>query len=192
MGALLPIVLSLAPMLARWLGGTDAEAVAAKAGAVIRSVVGSDDPAALEAAAADPQKAAELRLQLAQVAAEAEKAERKAELDTLRAELADVADARHQTVTLAQAGSPLAWGAPIVTLAVLGLFGGTMYALFRGAVPEGQMAMILCGAIAAWGGQAVSYWLGTSAASRAKDATIAQATQDLARSAPVGPVTWGR
>jgi len=183
---LIPLLIKFLPDLANWIAGSRGEAVVEKAGAVLREIAGTDDPAAAEAAiAADPAKAAALQVRLAEIAAAERQAERQAGLDELRAELADTASARTQTVDLARSGSPIAWGAPIVTAAVLAIFGGTMAALFLGALPETQMAMVLTGAVAAWGGQAVSYWLGTTAGSRARDGIIAQAAIDLGRSAPV-------
>lgn len=187
----LPLILGLVPELARWMGGARAGAVTDAVADAVRAIAGSDDPAAVRAAMDDPVKATDLRVRLAEIAAEQDRAERQADLDEFRAEIADLANARQQTVSLAQSGSPLAWGAPIVTLAVFVIVGGTLYALFGGSLPDSQMAMVLVGAVAAWGGQAVAYWLGSSASSRAKDTTIREAAENLAHSAPVD-ITRGR
>ena len=68
----------------------------------------------------------QLRIKLAEIAAQAEADQRKADLATLHAQLADVAGARAQTVALAKAGSEIAWVAPVVSLVVLGTFGVVM------------------------------------------------------------------
>lgn len=190
---LLPLLLPLVPQLARWIAGTTGGEVAQQAVDVVRQVVGSDDPGAVAAALeADPAKRAAVQVELARIAADREARAADAAAEQLRAIVADVANARGQTVALAQAGSALAWGPAIVTIGVLAIFAGTLWALFTGRLPEGQMGFILVGAIAAWGGQAVSYWLGTSASSGRKDSVIAAAAGQLAVSVPVAQAPFGQ
>jgi hypothetical protein len=76
----------------------------------VHTITSADTPEAALAAIQDPQVAAQLRVQLAEIAAEREKAERQAERDELLARLAGVASARSQTV--AQAGSRIACPQP--------------------------------------------------------------------------------
>jgi hypothetical protein len=71
--ALLPILLSLAPTLAEWLGGSKASAVAAQAINVVQAVTGSTDPEVI--ANLPPDKRAELQIKLAEIASEQRKAE---------------------------------------------------------------------------------------------------------------------
>jgi hypothetical protein len=192
--ALAPLLIRLVPDLAQSLGGDRASAVVAQAGAVLRQVLGTDDPAKVEAAVADPAKAAEVQIALARLAFDERAAERQAELDALRAEFADTASARTQTVALAQAGSAIAWGAPIVSGIVLGGFAAMLHTVLTQSLPAGaeQMANLLLGTLATMAVTVVGYWCGSSAGSRAKDTTIAEAAQSLARSAPVEGITWGR
>ncbi|MDB5371801.1 MAG: hypothetical protein JWP04_443 [Belnapia sp.] len=159
--ALIPLALSLAPYLGRWLGGalgsgsTDAAigaAVATQAAELVRTVTGTDDPA--EAAAileADPAKRADLQIRLAEIANARE-----------TAYYAEVANARQQTIDLAKTGSSLAWGAPLVTLLVFGLFAYTVV----GSPPAdvGTLETIKTVFIAA-----CTYWIGSSRGSAAKD-----------------------
>jgi len=191
---LIPLLLKLAPDLARWIGGSRAEDVVNRAGSALRDVLGTDDPAAAEAAIADPAKAAELRIRLAEIAAAEHQAERQADLDEVKATLADTANARNQTVELARTGSAIAWGAPIVSTIVLTGFAAMLHTVLTQSLPAGaeQMANLLLGTLATMAVTVVGYWCGSSAGSRAKDATIAEAAQSLARSTPVEGITWGR
>ena len=59
------------------------------------------------------------KLALAQLEQSGELAELAADVELTKAGLADVASARGQTVSLAQAGSKIAWGAPVVSVMVV-------------------------------------------------------------------------
>ena len=93
------------------------------------------------------------------------------------ARLEDVASARRQTVELAKAGSPIAWGAPVVSVLAIVVFAGFVAMLFFKVVPQDMKeALFLLGGSAATGyGMVLSYWLGSSSGSAAKDATITKA-----------------
>jgi hypothetical protein len=95
-------------------------------------------------------------------------------LEELNSRIADVASARSQTVELAKAGSPIAWGSSIVSVLAIAVFAGFVYMLFAKVVPEGMKeALLLLGGSAATGyGMVLSYWLGSSSGSAAKDATL--------------------
>lgn len=165
--ALLPLVASLAPGLMRYLVGDRAGDVTAQVSTAIRSIIGSDDPAVVEAALADPGKAADLRLELARI-------ESAAETERLRLMMADVAGARAQTVDLARAGSPIAWGAPIVSAVVLVAFGLAVWAVLTHSLPAGsqEIALYTVGALQTMAGGVVAYWVGSSAGSARKDEAL--------------------
>lgn len=158
---LIPVALALAPSLGRWLGGligsgsTDAAigaAVATQAAEMVRSVVGTDDPTEATAILdADPVKRAELQIRLAEIANARE-----------TAYYAEVANARQFNLDLVKQGSFLAWGAPMVSVAVLGLF---TYVVVTGAVLEVDIRETLKNLAVA----CVGYWIGSSRGSAAKD-----------------------
>lgn len=84
--------------------------------------------------------------------------------------LGDTQSARQQTVDLAKADSPLAWGAATVsTLIVLGYF-FCIYRLFIVQVdmPPNvfQLLNVMFGALSLAFGQVCNYWLGSSAGSK--------------------------
>lgn len=150
--ALLPLALSLAPQIAKWLGGDTAAAVTSQVGGIIQTVTGTADPAEAEAVLmADPAKRAEVQIKLAEIAAARE-----------AAQLEDTANARAQQLALVQANSWLAWGAPMVSVAVLGLF---TYVVVSGAVLEVDIRETLKNLAVA----CVGYWIGSSRGSAAKD-----------------------
>jgi len=157
---MLPLLAAVLPAVAPWLmrqfAGEHAATAAYAAADAIAAVAGTDDPA--EAAArleADAAARATLLVRLAEIAAQRE-----------AQQLADVANARTQTVHLAQAGSPLAWGAAVVSGAVMGLFAFAVIGQAWGlAVPDLTMRLIEYAVIAVLG-----YWLGSSAGSARKDA----------------------
>ncbi len=176
-GGLLGVAMAAAPGVAQWLGGS-ADA-AEKAVAAVRTVTGTSDPAAANAALADPILAGDLRVQLAQIAADREREMREADLDSLKAALGDVAGARAQTLALAQAGSSLSWGAPVVSVVVVAMFGILAGLLLFRAVPEGSAGLlnILLGSLSSMATAVVTFWIGSSAGSERK-------TNLLARSVP--------
>ena len=177
MGALIPLAISIAPEISRWLFGSGAATVAAQVGQAVQAVTGTDDPAAAEAAlAGKPELALQLRVQLAQLAAEQEKAARAADQAELQARLSDIAGARAQTVQLAQSRSLVAWGAPIVSAVVLMTFGVVMGLALTRSLPAGSETILnmLLGTLAAMATSVVSYWVGSSAGSARKDERWAQ------------------
>lgn len=164
---LIPIALSLAPMLARWLGGNDAGAVAARVAEAARAVVGSDDPATVEAAiGADPTKRADLAIELARIAAEREAAEHNARVEELRIAAADRADARG----MARAGGALAWGAGLVTWASFLMLTGLVAILALADVPAGnrELLVTITGGVLVLVQAAAGFWVGSSSGSAAK------------------------
>lgn len=86
----------------------------------------------------------------------------------------DRGSARSQTVELAKAGSPIAWGAPIISMLVLGVFGVVLYRVVTGADGAGANpnATLMLGALTTMASAVVSYWVGSSAGSAAKNALL--------------------
>jgi hypothetical protein len=169
---LIPLALTLAPELAKWLFGEKAAATTDAVASAVRAVTGTTDPDAVKAVLArDPAVSENLRVELARIAAAAEEARHSADLDTLKARLADVADARQQTQGLARLGSGVAWGAPVVSVVVLATFGTVMAAAMTRALPAGSETMVnlLLGTLAAMASSVVAYWVGSSAGSAAKN-----------------------
>ena len=170
LATLLPLVASLAPGLIKHMAGDKAGAIAGEVVAAVTRVAGSDDPAKVDLALADPARAAELRIELARI-------ESSAETERLRLVLADVAGARDQTVDLARAGSPIAWGAPVVSALVLVAFGFALYGIVAREIPEGsrELALLLLGGLLGMAQAVVAYWVGSSAGSARKDEALRRA-----------------
>ena len=180
---LIPLAISLAPEIGKWLFGAKGQEVATAAAQVVQTVTGTTDEAvAQQVIARDPQAAATVRLQLAQLAAQTEQAARQAELDTLRTQLQDVAGARTQTVDLARAGSRVQWAPVIVSMCVLITFGVVMWAALTRTLPQGSETIlnVLLGTLATMASSVVGYWVGSSAGS-------AQKNDLLYRSTPAAP-----
>ena len=168
---LIPLAISLAPEIGQWLFGAKGAQTAAAVAQVVQSVTGTtDDAVAQQVISRDPTIAAQLRAQLAQIAAQAQQAARQADLEALRAQLADVQDARGQTVSLAKAGSLVQWAAPVVSVVVLATFGIVMWAALTRALPAGSETILnmLLGTLAAMATSVVGYWVGSSAGSERK------------------------
>ena len=165
---LLPMLIKYAPDLVGLAFGGHAEAVVGKVAKAATAVFGTDDAGAVEAqASADPAKAEAFANKL------------QAETDSLKAELADVENARATTVALAQAGSSIAWGAPVVSLAVTLGFIAILATMTLHALPDSAVVNVLVGTLATAFGSVVNYWLGSSAGSQVK-------TQHLASLAHAG------
>lgn len=172
--ALLPLLGLLAPLIpsiGRLIGGQDGAQTAEKIAGVVTAVAGSTEPAAVQAALADPAKASELLVQLQSIEAEAEAKRLAAAQAELLARMNDLAGARAQTVTLAQAKSPLAYGAVLMTSFVMLINMVLAWLLLTQAYPEGSrdIVLLLAGQVLTWGGMAVAYWLGSSAGSAEKN-----------------------
>lgn len=152
------LLLSLLPLLGRFapdliglaLGG-HAPAVAGTVETVLRDLFGTTDPASVQTAvAADPSKAAALQARL------------DAETESLKAGLADVADARATTVRLAGAGSPIAWGSPVISAIVVAAFAAVAVVVFFKYGVDSAVGQLIAGALIAKFGTVVDYWLGSS------------------------------
>lgn len=168
---MLAAALTLAPLLARWipdivgwLGGDDAEKVAAGVVGAVQAVAGSNDLTTMAAALEDPSKAADIALGLARISAEREAKRLDTQTAEIVARLKDTADARAQTVALVAKGSRLAWMPAIITFLLLAVFGVTLWVVFTGHIPKDntRMADQLIGGLYTLVTTSVSYWVGTS------------------------------
>ena len=159
-----------------WLGkhllGSGGAAVAQK---VIGAAAAAGAPTAAAVSGLSPEARAALTVQLQTLAVQADQQQRQADLDTLRATLADVASARGQTVDLTKAGSAVAWGAPAVSLVVLVTFGLVMWLTITRQLPTGSEGVlnVLLGMLGTGFASVTSYWLGSSASSAQKNALLA-------------------
>ncbi len=177
MGALIPLAITVAPELARWMFGGSAAKTTAAVTQAVQTVTGTTDAdAAASVLSRDPALAVQLRVQLAQIAASAQAEADSAQLDTLKTSFADIANARTQTVTLTSQHSPIAYGAPIISVVVLLTFGITMSVALTKAMPPGSETILnmLLGTLAAMATSVVSYWVGSSVGSLNKDRRLAQ------------------
>ena len=188
--ALIPLAIQIAPAIAKWLFGSDSATVVQQVANVVTQVTGvvaphtDDGIAAVEAVLqGKPELALQIQVRLAKIAADREmetdrtaEAARKAELESLLAQIADTNSARRQTIALAEAGSKIAYGAPVVSALVLITFAIVMTLAFSRSLPPGSETILnmLLGSLAAMATSVVSYWVGSSAGSARKDAHIAQ------------------
>ena len=175
---LIPLAVSLAPELAKWLFGDRAAATTTAVSQAVQAVTGTADvTAAQQVLARDPQATSQLRVQLAQIAATAEQGARQAELGTLTASLTDIANARAQTIGLAQAHSFIQWAPAVVSIVVLVTFGTVMGAALTRSLPAGSETILnmLLGTLAAMATSVVSYWVGSSVGSATKTGMLARA-----------------
>ena len=173
--ALVPIALTLLPAIGRWLAGDTGETVAQAAAAAVQSVTGASTPHEAQAALdANPALRMELTQRLAEITADREFNEQQAFLDQMRIVNADVANARQQTIALAQAGSPLSWSTAVVSILAVLVFGlATVSVVFVDLPPRAEiLASVLYGASAAGYAQVLGYYLGSSAGSARKEGAL--------------------
>ena len=179
--------------------GTVAGSLVGLASALVPHVFGAETEPLLHAAAAvvtgqgkqadqlvtlstDPAMREQFRLEVLKIAADQEAARDIALQNRLDAALADVADARKQTIGLASMGSGIAWAAPAVSVIVLLAFGILSCVVLFHQVPDGSqsLANVLLGALASMAGAVVQYWVGSSAGSARKDGLLANSvSKDL-------------
>lgn len=174
---LLPLLLNLAPTVAGWIMGDKTGKAVGTVTDIIQKTTGIEgDPT--EALNAKP----ELVLELKKALIEAEAADKQRQHDEIMAQIADVANARSQTVELAKTGSSIAWGAPVVSVLAVGVFAGFIYLLFVKSLPDGMKdaLMLMAGSAAAGFGSVLNYWLGSSAGSAQKTSLMEALTRGRA------------
>lgn len=175
------ILVESLPSIASWIFGDKTGKAVETVTGIARDVLGTDNPADIERAiAADPEKALQFKLALIEAEATASRhaAEmRQKDIDELKARFDDVAGARSQTVELAKAGSPIAYGPVVVSILVTLAFMLALWFVVRQEIPlaSREIAYILLGTLAAKFGDIVAYWVGSSSGSASKDAALRQA-----------------
>ncbi len=184
---LIPLALSFVPELIKAIAGDRAGAVAGQVAGVVREVTGTSD--AVEAQrklAEDPALATTLRVRLAEIALEAQKArdladeqKRQAELASIQKALENTQGARGSLIDLVRVGSPIAWGAPVVSVIVTAGFFLFLIILMIGGINTtgnnqtvNNIVNIAVGALATAFATVVNFWLGSSQGSRSKDDTV--------------------
>lgn len=169
-GALLGAAPGLLDLLGIHLFGHEGEDVAAAALDVLRSVIGKAEPTSSDVAGLPPDQIAQVRIRLAEIGAQQEAARLAADQAAISAQLADVADARKQTVALASTGSSTAWGAPVVSILVVAMFGGVLFMVLHQSIPAGSEALmnVMLGGLGTSFASVVAYWVGSSAGSARK------------------------
>ena len=183
--ALAPLAVSLLPQAASAIGslfgGERAASAAEQFGRVAQAVLATDDPeAARRLLAAEPERAAALRVELERLLAEHAIAAAREENEARRLANADTADARAMAVAVERAGGSNRMR-DLVAVASIGIFvlsaAGCLLAVM---ISETQVVVAMAGAIlgaTTVGFQSViGYFLGSSAGSAAKDIRLA-ATQ---------------
>ncbi|MDT7951714.1 MAG: hypothetical protein RQ966_09435 [Acetobacteraceae bacterium] len=173
-GAVGGVALDLAPELGQWLFGPGSANTVKAVQTAVQTVTGSADIGDQVQALTNPDLARTLRVQLASIAASRAADAAKAAQDQLVAQLADVANARATTVQLAAAGSPMAWGAAVVSVVVLAAFGSAMMMTLFRPIPQNAEPVlnVLLGSLTAMATSVVSYWVGSSVGSARKDARL--------------------
>jgi len=179
---LIAIATSILPDLIKIIAGDKAGTIATDVANAVKTVTGTSDPvAAKQKLDSDPTAAANLQVQLAQIAitasqaqyAEADK-QRQDQLNTLQQQLADVQGARTNLLNLATNKSAIAWVAPAVSMLVMLGFYVLLAILivFFGkddAISKNQLINISIGALVAAFSTVVNFWLGSSKGSQDKD-----------------------
>ncbi len=197
MNPLIAIAASVLPDIIKTIAGDRAGTVSGAVTNAVTEITRTQNPQeASNKLAADPAAKAALQLKLAEIAADQEEKrqqaqlavlkaqyedeakKREAKLEELREQIEDTKNARATFGALAQSSNPMAWGAPIVSFIVTLGFFGILILLITIGMPTGdnvaQIINITVGALAAAFATVVSFWLGSSQGSRAKDAATIQ------------------
>jgi hypothetical protein len=168
---LVPLLLGIAPTVASWLLGDKTGGAVEKVTGIAREILGTDDPSGIEAVIArDPNAALQFKTALIQAEADA----RRLDHEAILAQIRDVQSAREQTVRLAEAKSPIASGAVVVSVIVLIGFAAMLWLVIREEVPSNQrdMVTLLLGTLAGMASSVVAYWVGSSSGSAQKNAAL--------------------
>ena len=205
---LIPLALWIAPQLLKWVAGDRGAAVCKDVASVIQTVTGID-PTTQQGAedaraliADKPGLQSQLHQRLVEIAA-AREAEanreadacRQSQLEELKTQVADLSNARQQTITLPAHHNPMALGAPILSGIILVAFTGMLGLILIKGFPSGDttlpLANIMLGTLAAMSTQVANYWLGSSQGSAAKTTLLANAQNKLWLSTPPKSVEAG-
>ncbi|MBN8926655.1 MAG: hypothetical protein BGO51_12345 [Rhodospirillales bacterium 69-11] len=194
---MLPLVglaASFLPEIIKVVAGDKAGHVAGTVAEAVSQIAGTDDPAAAQRKlAADPAAAMALQQRLAEIALEATKAQnaeadqrRQDDLAALRASFENTAGARTNLLGLVSAHSPIAYGAPAVSVIVTIGFFVTLIVLVRGGMTGVSsetinIVNIAVGVLGTAFATVVNFWLGSSSGSRNKDEQALAFQQTQAR-----------
>lgn len=180
---MLPLVglaATFVPELIRLVAGDKAGTLAGTVAQAVQDTAGTSDPAAaLQRLQADAATRAALQQRLAEIALEAAKAQdaeadqrRQDEFAVLKARLEDTSGARGTMQALASERSPIAYGAPVVSIVVtVGFF--VVLALLIGQglkIDDSNTVNIVNIAVGVLGtafATVVNFWLGSSSSARA-------------------------
>lgn len=160
---MLNVILGILPALGSLVSGGKADAVITAGTKIAKEVFGTTDEAAIAK-----------QIETNPALAEQFKAKMEAETANFAAQLADVQDARATTVKLAETGSAISWGAPVISVLIVVGFLGLVISLMFKQVPDSQVVLVLFGSLSTAFGSVVSYWLGSSAGSASKDIALKQ------------------
>jgi hypothetical protein len=159
MPPIIGLLIQYAPELIGLFAGGKAGTAAGKVADAAKVIFGTDDPQKAQAQI-------QMNPQLAQAFVE----QAKIQLEEARLAVEDVEGARRQTIELAQQGSAIAWGAPLISVIVVVGFFLVMGLLFVQPVDlppqQAQLLNVLFGALIPAFGTVVQYWLGSSAGSK--------------------------
>jgi len=157
-----------APMLGTVIGGP----VGTLAGAAIGALA---DAFGTKATPEAVKEAIETRPDAAAIVQRVEAEKAPALNADLEAIMRDRQGARDQTLALVDKGSPIAWGAPIVSVLVLaGFIGLSWLAMNPTPTVRHEVVLYLLGAWQTLAGGVVGYWVGSSAGSASKDVALKQ------------------
>jgi hypothetical protein len=145
---LVGIAASLVPELIRLISTGKTNAPAADVSRVLTDTFGIQDEPRARAKLANSAIGAQLQTRPAEIALDAYKVQveayseqRQTDLDKLGAFLADTQGARSLTTTLADKGSPIGWGAPVISLIIgVGFLMALGMTFFGGTYPESRVA----------------------------------------------------
>lgn len=150
------VISKAAPIVGTAIGGPAGSAV----GSLVSLALGVDETP--EAVAAEIKRNPEALLKLKQLESDERETMRAYEVETLKAELADVQNAREHHK---QSRMPA-----VITLLLTVMASGLLYAIIYSEIPEGSrdLAMMMFGHVfTLWGGS-VTYWIGTTRSSSQK------------------------
>jgi len=184
------LVAQSAPTLGKLLGGL----IPFPGGAILGEVAGKIIAESLGVPPTPEAVGSALQTKTAEeVSAALSEAEAKinAEVEKFKAQLEDIQDARETNLKLAKLGSPLQWGAPVVSVIITLAFCIVLILLMTVRVNyndvTGQALLLLIGSLSTMQVSVVTYWLGSSAGSADKSAQIAVLASTAAK--PPAPKT---
>ena len=182
---LIGLATSFLPELIRLIAGDKAGKIAGTVAQAVTDLTGTADPvAARRKLDADPAAAAALQQRLAEIALDATKAElaeaaqqRQDELTSIELTDRNTAGARSTMQALASASSPIAWGAPLVSVVVTVGFFIVLTMLMRSGLRSTDdktvdIINIAVGVLGTGFATVVNFWLGSSSSSRNKEAQV--------------------